>query len=70
MQVKATELAQLLPHGAQVEIAKKLGISRQAVGLALSKAKPGHPAVVEALRIARETGALGAAQDMATLNAA
>jgi len=61
-------LAELLPYGAIQRIADKLGIGKQAVSKALRKQRPGHPAVVEALRIATESGALAAAQTLQSLN--
>lgn len=70
MQEKNPDLQRLLPRGGISQIAKKLGITRQAVSLAIKSAKPGNPAVIEAMNIARASGALGAAQDIATLNAA
>jgi len=63
----ATSLASLLPHGAIQQIANKLGLGKQAVSKALRKQRPGHPAVVEALRLAHESGAFEAARDLATL---
>lgn len=67
MRDKHHKISDLLPHGALTKIANQLGISRQAVSEALAKAKPGHPAVVEALRMARESGSLDAAIDMADI---
>ena len=69
MQEPAQKLAELLPYGAQSQIAKKLNLTRQAVGDALKRGKPGNRVVIEAMRIARESGALATAQDLATLNA-
>jgi hypothetical protein len=68
MQEPAQKLAELLPYGAQSQIAKKLNRTRQAVGDALRRGKPGNRVVIEAMRIARESGALATAQDLATLN--
>lgn len=70
MQDKAPKLSDLLPRGSQSKIAESLGMSRQAVGDALKRCKPGNPVVIEAMRIARECGALDTAKDLATLNAA
>jgi len=64
-----TSLAALLPHGSIQKIADTLGIGKQAVSKALRKQRPGHPAVVEALRLAHESGAFEAARDLATLPA-
>jgi DNA-binding transcriptional regulator LsrR (DeoR family) len=69
MQAQPTKLVDLLPYGAQSQIAKKLNVSRQAVGDALKRCKPGNPVVIEAMRIARECGALDVAQDLAKLAA-
>ena len=63
------KLADLLPRGTMQRIANQLGIKKQAVSAAIKKSKPGHPAVVEAMRIAREVGALETARDLASLNA-
>ncbi|MBW3128861.1 hypothetical protein [Hymenobacter profundi] len=62
-------LADLLPRGSQQKIAERLGIKKQAVSAAIKKCKPGNAVVIEALRIARECGALDAAQDLAKLAA-
>jgi hypothetical protein len=62
-----TALVDLLPHGSIQLIAHKLGIGKQAVSKALRKQRPGHPAVVEALRMARASGALDAAQELRNL---
>jgi len=69
MQGNGQNLADLLPYGAQSQIAAKLAMSRQAVGDALKRGKPGNRVVIEAMRIARETGALEVAKDLASLNA-
>ena len=60
-------LSELLPHGSIQLIADKLGIGKQAVSKALRSKRPGHPAVVEALRMASESGALAAAQTLQSL---
>ena len=70
MQAKKIDLRTLLARGDMSKIGEKLGVTRQAVSLALKEGKPSHPAVKEALRIARESGALAAAQDLATLSPA
>ena len=59
----------LLPHGSMGEIAQQLGITKQAVSLALKAGKPGHPAVRLALTMAEASGALAAAQQLAKLTA-
>jgi predicted transcriptional regulator len=64
----ATTLIKLLPHGSIQKIATQLGIGKQAVSKALRKQRPGHPAVVEALRMAKESGSFEAAQDLALVN--
>jgi predicted transcriptional regulator len=63
----ATTILELLPHGSVQLIAHKLGIGKQAVSKALKKQRPGHPAVVEALRMARASGAIEAAQELRTI---
>lgn len=70
MQERAQKLSDLLPYGSQNQIAEKLGMSRQAVGDALRRCKPGNRVVIEALRIARECGALDAAKDLLSLSTA
>jgi hypothetical protein len=70
MSKETANLKQLLPHGAITAIAKKLGIRQPSVSEALRRANPGHPAVQEALRIARESGGLEAAQTLATISPA
>jgi len=65
-----TNLKGLLPHGALGEIAKKLGISGSAVSQALKDGRPGSRVVQEALRMARESGALEAQQTLNSLKAA
>lgn len=60
-------IAELLPHGSIQLIANKLGLGKQAVSKALRKQRPGHPAVVEALRMAHESGAFEAARDLRNL---
>ncbi len=70
MQAPTTELSKLLPYGGLSTIAKKLGMTRQGVSDALKKARPGNRVVQEALRMAKESGSLEAAQDLATLKPA
>ena len=68
MQEQRQKIAKLLPRGAQQKIADELGISRQAVGDALKRGKPSNLVVIKALEIARASGSLAAAQDLASLN--
>jgi hypothetical protein len=63
-------LTSLLAPGDIGAIAKKLNLSHGAASSAIRRAKPGHPAVREALRIAEESGALDAAKKLATLTVA
>jgi DNA-binding transcriptional regulator LsrR (DeoR family) len=65
----AKNLKALLQRGDQKTIAERLNLSKQTVSDALNEGRPGHPVVIEALRMARESGALAAAQDLATLTA-
>jgi len=61
-------LSQLLPHGSIQLIADKLGLGKQAVSKALRRQRPGHPAVVEALRMAEASGALRVAQQIKSIS--
>ena len=70
MSKETANLKQLLPHGAITAIAKKLGIKQPSVRAALRRGLPGNPAVQEALRMAKESGGLEAAQVLQTLRAA
>ena len=70
MKYSGADLKRLLPRGALAQIGAELGLSRQAVGLALNTGKPGHPAVQRALAMAQESGALAAAQALACLGVA
>jgi DNA-binding transcriptional regulator LsrR (DeoR family) len=69
MQERAQRLADLLPYGAQSQIARKFGLSRSAVQQAIRAERPGNVVVIEAMRIARENGALETAKDLASLSA-
>lgn len=50
-------------------MAQRAGVTLATVSIALKRGRPGNRFVIEALNIARASGALGAAQDIATLNA-
>ena len=63
-------LARLLAPGDVGAIAAELGLSTCAASAAIRRAHPGHKAVQLALKMARESGALEAAQTLATLKAA
>ncbi len=65
----SSDLKRLLPRGALAQIGTELGLSRQAVGLALKAGKPGHPAVQRALAMALESGAIAAAGTLSRLSA-
>lgn len=67
MEAKQINLKRLLPRGSISAIAKSLGISGPAVSQALKNGKPGSRVVQEALRMAKDSGALEAAQIIATL---
>ncbi|MGI4867487.1 MAG: hypothetical protein ACRYFZ_26445 [Janthinobacterium lividum] len=69
MYMKATgqNIRSFVPYGGVKKIAAKLGITQQAVSLALKAGKPSHAAVQEALRMAKESGAIEAAQTLATI---
>lgn len=62
MKQPKSALAKLLPRGAMKEIAKQLNLSGAAVTAALQSARPGHPAVAEAVRRIQQSGALNTAQ--------
>lgn len=68
MKQPKSALAQLLPRGAMKQIAEKLNLSGAAVTVALQNAKPGHPAVTEAVRMVQESGAVNTAQVLASLS--
>lgn len=63
-------ISSLLAPGDVGAIAKKLGLSACAASAAIQRANPRHPAVREALRIAEASGALAAAQKLASLSTA
>jgi hypothetical protein len=62
-----TNISTLLAPGDIGAIAKRLGLSTCATSAAIRRANPGHPAVREALKLAEASGALAAAQTLATL---
>jgi hypothetical protein len=64
-----SQIGKMLPDGEIKRMAERAGVTSATVSVALKRARPGNRFVIEALKIARESGALGAAQDMATLNA-
>jgi hypothetical protein len=64
------DISSLLAPGDVGIIAAGLGLSHGATAAAIRRANPGHPAVREALRMAKESGALEAAQTLSTLKAA
>lgn len=63
-------ISSLLAPGEVGAIAKTLGLSITAASAAIKRANPGHPAVREALRLAKESGAFDTAQLLAKLNPA
>jgi len=65
-----TNISSLLAPGDVGTIAKKLGLSTCAASAAIRRANPGHPAVREALKLAEASGALAAAQTLASLQKA
>jgi hypothetical protein len=69
MSAKAN-ISSLLAPGDVSAIAQTVGISITAASAAIRRANPGHPAVREALRMAKESGALEAAQTLSALKAA
>lgn len=60
-------LKKLLPHGAQGEIARRLGLKKAAVSMALSTLKPSHPAVKEAVRIIKDSGSAETQRELLAL---
>jgi hypothetical protein len=68
MEAKCT-ISSMLGYGGVNAIARKLNLSPGATSAALRRANPGHPAVQEALRIAKESGGLEAAQTLQTFKA-
>ena len=65
--MEAKTISSLLAPGDIGAIAKGLGLSHGAAAAAIRRGNPGHPAVREALIIAEKSGALAAAQKLATL---
>lgn len=63
-------ISSLIGYGGVNTIAKKLGLSPGATSAALRRGNPGHPAVKEAVRMAKDNGGLEAAQALATLKLA
>ena len=66
---KPKTLTDLLPPGTITSMAKEAGVTKQAVGQALKKAKPTNRFVQQALRIAKECGSLETAQHLASIGA-
>jgi len=69
MATKST-LSQLIGYGGVKAIAEQLNLLPGTVSAALRRGSPGHPAVREALKRAKESGSIEAAQVLATLSAA
>jgi predicted transcriptional regulator len=67
MQSSQKNIRSLVPRGTVTALAKELGITPQAVSLALKAGRPSHPAVQAALALAEASGAIAAAQVLATL---
>jgi hypothetical protein len=67
MQTVAMDIRQLVPRGTVTALAKKLGITPQAVSIALKAGRPNHPAVQAALALAEDSGTLATAQKLASL---
>lgn len=63
-------LSALLAPGDIGTIAHELGLSHGAAAAAIRRGNPGHPAVRAALARAEASGALAAAQKLATLTSA
>ncbi|MFD1873878.1 hypothetical protein [Hymenobacter bucti] len=67
MKTEGQNIRALVPHGGVKKIAQELGITQQAVSLALKAGKPSHPAVRLALSKAKDSGTIEAAQTLATI---
>ena len=67
---KSFNISSMLSQGDIGSIARKLGLSPGAVSAAIKRANPGHPAVRMALFIAKESGAIEAAQTLAAIDIA
>jgi hypothetical protein len=64
-----SQLRRMLPDGEIKRMAERAGVTSATVSIALKRGRPGNRFVIEAMTIARESGALGTAKDLATLNA-
>jgi predicted transcriptional regulator len=67
MQTVARDIRHLVPRGTVTALAKKLGITPQAVSIALKAGRPNHPAVQAALALAEDSGTLATALKLANL---
>lgn len=65
--ISKVRISSLLSQGDVNIIARKLALSPGAVSAALRRGNPGHPAVQEAVRMAKESGAVSTAQTLAAL---
>jgi hypothetical protein len=63
-------LSSLLAPGDIGVIARELGLSHAAAAAAIRRGQPGHRAVRAALKLAEQSGALDAAQQLAKLTSA
>lgn len=66
-QTNTESLTKLLPDGEVKRMAERAGVTPSTVSIALKRARPGNRFVIEAMRIARESGALSTAQDLASI---
>lgn len=64
---EAGSIRHILPRGGMAIIARKFGITRQAVSQALKLARPGNPVVQEAVKMAQESGAVDTAIFLASI---
>ena len=67
MKKLAKDIRHLVPRGTVTALAKKLGITPQAVSIALKAGRPNHPAVQAALALAEDSGTMATAQKLANL---
>ena len=69
MKISKASIRYIPPHGGMATIVRKFGITHQAVSQALRVARPGNPVVQEAIKMAKESGAVVAAKFLANIKA-
>lgn len=68
-QSNTSQLRKMLPDGEVKRMAERAGVTSATVSIALKRGRPGNRFVIEAVRIARESGALSTAQTLASIAA-